>query len=423
MASPTFAELGTQTTNAVRLLDDLLTAPAFVTNLDTLTQDMEGDYAEEILAAAKSIRAAYAGALGASRASALLWPIMKAFGKVIGSPSTSAARIFRDLFDYMAANAQRVESRNITFGSVAAGGSNAGNGTVYRLTTDKDSYAIEAVHLDVVTLEVVRDQNTGTEKGREEFELRMGDPGPDILEIFGKPKVGKAFGIVGDRILSNASFGSSSGTGGSLVITDWTVTAGSIANVTMDTTNFFRKAPEESAGKSYQIAAAQNVSIQQKISTTGKSFDRTKPCLYGVRWNTLGSGRTGSLTIRMGAANVAYAFSGAEGSGWNTLVLLRNQNLWSDNFDEDDIDFTIEATGAGAGTLNIDDAFCAEGVEYDNLWYWPVGGATAWLNKDKYTFTDALAGSDAKVQKWLWRAHGIYLPHTTTATDITISDP
>ena len=54
-------------------------------------------------------------------------------------------------------------------------------------------------------------------------------------------------------------------------------------------------------------------------------------------------------------------------------------------------------------------------------WMCPVGGSTPFLRGDVFTYTDSIA-SDSKIQRWLFRAYGRYLPHATAAGE-TVTDP
>lgn len=428
MASPTWAEKWTQISNAVEILDETLDfGNADTTNLvgmvDTHNQAIEGDFAAESAAAVDNMRTAYAELLTASAARRILEPHFLDLGKVIGSRLTDFDRLLDDVFDYMITNTEKLNSRNITFGAVSAAGGNTGDGTVYRLTTDVDSETIEAVHLDVVTAKCVQDQNTGTEPGRELFEIYHGDPGPDVLELRGSGEFVVAQALAGDVILSNASFGDLDGTLASPnSIPGWTLDTGTLGTdlqLSATAANVFRTGPEETTARSLYVQSAADFKLSQKISTIGEELDRDAPYLLLVRYKGDGS-RDGNLDIRFGSNEATVAVTG---STWKTLVLTINQNMWPDNAYEADLNIEIETDSSTAGEMYIDDLVLARGTRFDNLWYWVVGAATDFKADDSFTFTDTLAGSEAKIQYWMWRAFGRYFPSTTTGTDITISDP
>ena len=49
-----------------------------------------------------------------------------------------------------------------------------------------------------------------------------------------------------------------------------------------------------------------------------------------------------------------------------------------------------------------------------------VGGQTPFLQGDKFTVTDALAGADGKIQSMIWRGYGLSLPSDAAPT---VTDP
>ena len=110
-------------------------------------------------------------------------------------------------------------------------------------------------------------------------------------------------------------------------------------------------------------------------------------------------------------------------TGWQTLTVpgTTGTNQWFENFNEDDLDITIAVSGMTSGLeLHIDDVLFVPGTLFDGSWYWIAGGQTKFLFLDEFTYADT--ATDAKIQRWLWRVYGRYLPHGT-GTEITITDP
>lgn len=71
----------------------------------------------------------------------------------------------------------------------------------------------------------------------------------------------------------------------------------------------------------------------------------------------------------------------------------------------------MQLSGRTTGSILVDDIIIAPFQFVDGLWVAPVGGSTKWLRYDKYTYTDALYGSDAVIQQWVgWRTYGLSLP-------------
>jgi len=130
MASPTEAELRIMLRNAVDVLDEQLdwcrdNADNLINLIDVLEQSLEGDYLAQITTAAASIRAANDEALRGSQP--LLHPIFRQWGKVMDMPEEDYEGLLDRLYDRFLSTADRITSRQFTYGAAAAGGGNAGN--------------------------------------------------------------------------------------------------------------------------------------------------------------------------------------------------------------------------------------------------------------------------------------------------------
>lgn len=424
MASPSFAEIWTQIKNAVAMLDDIRTdgQDSVITKLDTYVQSLEGDATPAALSAAQALRSSYAGLIG--QAAAILGPHLDDLRKAISSSAPPRSlQFWEDLREYMDTNSQDVQDRGINFGSVSAGGSNVGTGTVYRLTTDRLGHQIQSVWLSTTTFKCVRDQNSGTEVGREVFDVYSGAVLPDRIAEGGNPERIQVVGAAGDVILANCSFYSFSGTAGSpTAISNWTSTATvNGTNFDFDSTNFFRASPEEKRqGTSYALNIKASTVLTQKLSTRRLRLNPAVPYLILLRYNRQVGSASGTLDLRVGTTEATVAVSAQ--TGWNTLAITMNSGAWLENFDEDDLTIDIDWTRTG-GNLLIDDLVFVPLVPYGGLWWAFVGGATHALIGDTWSFTDALLGSDGKVQSWLWRAFNQYVPVHTGSGNPTITDP
>lgn len=424
MASPTFAELWTQIKNAVAMFDDIRTdgQDSVITKLDTYVQSLKGDSAPAALQAAQNLRASYAGLIG--QAAAVLAPHLNDMRKAISSTAAPLSQQFwEDLREYMDTNNEDVVDRGIDFGAVSAGGSNVGTGTVYRCTTDRLGYEIQAAWMTTTTFRCVRDQNSGTEVGREVFLVKQVTSLPDRIAEGGSAERVEMAAAAGDIILKNCSFYSFSGTAGSpTAITNWSSTATvNGTNFDFDSTNFFRASPEEKRqGTSYALNIKASAVLTQKLSTNRLRLRKDVPYIILLRYNRAVGSASGTLDLRVGTKEATVAVSAQ--TGWNTLAITLDSGCWLENFDEDDLTIDIDWTRSG-GSLLIDDLVFAPLQPYAGLWWLPVGGATHTLIDDQWTFTDALAGSDAKVQSWLWRAFGQYVPIHTGSGTATITDP
>jgi len=428
MASPTNTQIETMITEAIELVDDV-SQSTFQTNLANLgiaVGAAGAEYQTEILQGGEASRNQMNNFL-ASIEGALSWIFLE-YGRLIGSPQTDIGELLDpvtgDLWKYFIDNTRHVKTRGITHGAVAAGGSNVGSGSVYRLAKQNDDQAIENCAMTVKTLKCVQDMNSGTRIGEELFEISHGTTGKDEVDFISHGEVGLIETIGPENGFgANMSFQDLDGTADAAssltTIPDWSVTT-LLTNFEYDTAtpSPFESSPTELDGTAYSLKIKATDGISQKIRDIGQTLNPNIPHFFMIHYNRQDGTGTGTLTINMGAAtnNVTLAAQ----TGWNVLALAVDQNLWYSLFNEDDLDLSVAWTKTGGTYINIDYMVFGEMVQFDGLWYMPVGGATRFLLDDQFTFTDVLAGSEGKVQSWLWRRYRSMLPWNATPS---VSDP
>jgi len=428
VADPTFAEsqsLIKRLTYLLHLVRDRaeVTATTLATQIDNTQQDVEGDYSAELLDAIEAFRSRYASLMNEESVRALLTPPLLHIAKVRDWPDTDPSAILTRLYTYMVDNTLTVKGRNMTFGSVTAGGSNAGNGTVNRLTKDENNYNIEATTVEVKTLECIFDATSKTEKGEEEFEVRGENANKDGLQTEGSGTLAVLRAMSARdtaAILQNPSFTDYSGTTGTpTAITGWTPIASSTVytNLEIDTTNYYRLVPGETTGAALKIKAADGVS--QALSVRGAKLSPSVPYYLQVAYNREVGSFSGTLRISLGATTKSVVL--AAQTGWNILRLDLDQGLWLRRFNEQDLDIKVEVTAYTSGNLLVDDVILVPMQQVDGCWYSIVGGSTPFLRRDSFAFADT-GGTSAIIQYWLWRGFGQYLPFKTDGTE-TWTDP
>lgn len=428
MASPTEAEIQDQIRRVVKLYDELRLFGAFtatnnwVSMEDALQQVIETDFAPEVLAGLAGTRSRIAGALG-DLGSAML-PLLREYGKFIGAPETDAASIMDRLRRNFVANVLSVNSREFVFGAPAAGGANAGNGTVLRLNVDEDGFDLEDRWAEAYTADCIDDQNTGTAIHEEVFEVRGPAARRDLLQLESGSGTLIRLSALSSRsggLIGNPSF---SLFGGSAAVptsvTDWTsdgLATGDGSEYVMDQVNFYRSTHGETS-TALRIKLTRQFS--QRLDLRGTRLDPRVPYLMQLAWNREVAGATGTLTIRMGAQSVAVV--AAAQLGWQLLRTPLTSAAWYKNFDEQLLDIRIEWVRT-AGEVLVDDIVFAPGTRVAGGWLWIIGGSTAFLRDDRFTWTDTeLASTGAKVQRALWRAGLGYLPSNKLGTE-TWADP
>lgn len=429
MPLPSEAEIQAQISDAVLLLDETRkfghvngSGRNFESMEDALIQALETPLHGQVTRGLNQHRAALASICSGEGARALLDPLIMTYAQVLSIRADSPQEAIPLIADnFIAAGTKSVQTRVFSFGSVSAGGSNVGTGTVNRLTTDEDADAIENTYAQVVTIECVADRQSGRRDHHELFEIRGGELADyrDTIEITGSGRRGQIQAQSGAETLPylrNPSFSTKTGTGASTTdIDQWTIASGTIGTeVQIDATdaNTYREyngSPDAAA-----VKFAGNAKITQALTVANGTFNPNVPYYCQLAYNReIGTG-TMTLTLRLGAVSKAVALSAQ--TGWNILRIDLNEDCWFKNWNEDGADLEIEVSSYSTGTVLVDDVILVPMTKFDGLWYCVVGGATKFLADDVFTFTDTETG--AKIQTWLWRAYGtagrFYLPHSAT---------
>jgi len=428
MASPTNAEIETQISEAIELIDDI-DETTFLSNLDTLQQAMEGDFSSEVLQGAENARNSMASLLLSM--DGLISPLLITYGKLAGSPQLTPAELLDpingDLFQYFIDNSRSVNSREITHATASAGGGNVGNGTIRRLVTDRDTSEIEAVSITQKKFLCIQDENTGARVGEEIFSVGHETTDKDDVDWTNHGDTGTITTRGPENgIGSNMSFQDLDGTAdtasGLNTIPDWDIDTGAITDFEYDTAvpSPFQSSPTEKDGTAFSLKMKATTKISQKIRDIGQTLNPNVPHFFLIYWNREDGTGTGTLQIDMGSQNASVVL--AAQTGWNALFMVLDENLWYDLFLETDLDITISWTKTGGTFINIDYMVFAEMEQFDGTWFIPVSGATLFANKDVFTFNDTLSGTEGKVQMWIYRLYRSYLPAVTGGGE-TLPDP
>lgn len=397
---------GTSTSNVLGLID------SYVSTLGTA----QGDYTGPAASGMDVVRANYAGAVDSS--SAWLGALLSEYALVRGFADTDPQLILRRLYQDFIDNSKRVQSRVFSFGSVSLGGSNVGGGTVNRLTKDENSLDIENTWAQTLTMRCIRDRNSGGVKHEEVFEIRGGEANRDNILIAGSGNVSTVKCLSARDSMAyfqNPSFDLMSGSG-TTKFDGWTI-SGAAANFDQNT-NYYRDyfgAP----ATSYSLKQTADDTIAQAFSVNNSQFDPTVPMYVQIAWNReVGTASGGTITLTFGDQTATVSVGA--GTGWQILRLGLTSKAWYKNFMGTAPTLSIGVSGLSSGYLLYDDIVVAPFQNFDGLWYAPVGNATPFIVNDTATFADTETG--AKIQRWLWRTYGLYLPHST-GTPVTWADP
>ncbi len=454
--APSEAEVQAQWKAAVDILEESRnffdgTLAAAGGQYDVLLQALEGVYTpQELSAAVARQRATASSMVSGAAALEFLTPIIFEYGKILSDDSALGYGAgFRDLgelwgalYDWFVDNSLTVQSRNITFDSSAtAGGSNVGNGAFSRLTVDANGFDLEACTPEKKIFKCIADQNSGTDENAESFEFIGEQASLDALLrlTYGSGESARTFirshhagSGAGGSLLTNSSFSTYDSSLGAAKFEGWTATFGGAAteaDVTQDTTNFYRTHPNAGTDASLAIAmnsASDTVTLKQTLAQMRPNrLDPFTPYFFRVMWNrSISSAAAGTLTIRMGSQSANVALSAQ--SGWQELLIAPGTASWFENFNEDPFDIEVEWAGGTSGTLLIDDVLFAPFDLIDGTGWFLRGNAashTPWLRGDTLAYTDTQPGpqTEGSLQYWNYVAGLGYLPSTTGSP--TLADP
>ena len=427
MASPSRTEIETQWQNAVKVIEDTradLDAD-LVSNIDSLEQDLEGDYTPRGLVNwAAQMRSGASALVDGFASRIMLEPLIYEYGKLINSDARAVAGIMPDIYRYMHDNSLTVNSRDITYATPSYSGT--GNGSLRRLTVDENAYDLENCHVELKTARCMQDQLTGADKHAERFDLFGINAPKDGLDrtnhgsgrrLQGMEAKHAGGGAGGSRLL-NSSFTvyNASGTV-TTMYRGWTLST--TTSIGEDTSNTYRGHPGDGdVQRAIQIGGA--VTLTQTLRSIGVRVNPNLPYFGRVMYNRqVGSG-AGTLTIRMGAQSNSVVLSAQ--TGWNELAIAVDENLWPINWYEDDADFQLEWTHT-SGTVLLDDVWFGPWDFFDGTYWLLMGGSTPFKLDGEFTMTDTGgAPATAKIQYYNWLAGVGYMPSATGGAE-TWADP
>ncbi|HKS16676.1 MAG TPA: hypothetical protein VJU16_05140, partial [Planctomycetota bacterium] len=415
---------------AVKLLEETrkfgnVNATNWVGLEDTLNQLLESDYASDIAGAVARARVNLQNVIAVASSRAIHLPHFKGYIKhIINKAVPSGDQEAIDLlYRHFFENSVSVKSRGFAYGSVSAGGGNIGNNTILRVTKDENNFDLEAATAEAKEAKCIQDRNTGSGLDAEVFRFRGSSPGRDALQFQGSGGT-RDIQVYNHQssLLRNPSFEDFSGAAIATPseISSW-VSSVAVSGTTyeLDETNVYRPQQSVTTPRSLKIKTTSN--LTQKLSTFNTKLNSLTPYFLQIAWNRSVGSADGTLVIRLGAQSASVVV--AAQSGWQILrcPTTFGQNNWYKNFDEDDLDISIEWTRT-SGNLLIDDVLLVPMQLFDGTWYAITannGTHIASRKDDIYTWSDTIA-SDSILQYWLYRTFGRYLPHSGSPS---IADP
>lgn len=410
------AELWTQLTYAIKIVDETFRrcgqyTPSFLSYLQTLEENYEGDHVNQTSSALAAIRSQLSTICANS---APLVAIIIELAQIgYNSKATTVNDALYDIYDGMLAASETVKNRAWTYGSVSVGASNVGTGVLYRLTLNQDNQTIEEGGYVAGTLygEITRDKNTGAISGNESMFLKgQGIPARDNLYLGTSiaPTATLTARKATDGLLNNADFATYTDDDTDVEFDSWTATTTTKAtHLTYDDANIYR--PDGITAKFLT-----NNSLTQYITT----FDRYAPVFLVVRYYRYAS-CDGTLTIRLGTSTVAVDLTTVADTTWHDLTLgITTDDGYYENFKENDggdgVRISITLASSTTGALGLGEILLISPTSYDGKYYLLTAGRTDFLTKDNWSFVDSVSNT-GRIQTTLARLFNICLPHTSGA--------
>lgn len=423
-AAPTRAEILTSWANQIKIFDETyrygsINGTNLLNLINTLDQSIEGEFADQALAAAYAMRGQLAGMVTQAQAQALFRPFLQMYCRhVVGRTDlTSDEAMLSEFYQDFVDNGQRVQSRVFTFGTPTSAAGIIGTVQMARLTRDRYNFDIESGHIDQKRVTCVLDSNTGTSEGNEVWFMEGQVPSRDDLYRSGSGLSTTLRGLTADESnLNNADFRSFGNTAAAPDdITDWTSSvAVSATNYEFDNNaaNRYRIAPSNTSANAYSLVVKNTALLTQKLTVRGTDLDPNVPWLLAGVWNRAIGAASGTLVFRMG--NVQNSIAVAAQTGWVVSLVPASVGWgnWYRVFAERDLQIDVGWTRTG-GNLYLAEVLLIPGTFFDGSWWWMLpNSAAAWAPArifDRFTATDI--ATDAVIQRSLahaWR--DFYLP-------------
>ena len=328
-------------------------------------------------------------------------------------PDASLLEVVRK---YMVDNTKTIKTRALTLNAPTVT-SATGNGTIRRLTVDKDNNTMEAVNVETLTFEIEQDQNSGAKEHAEVFRVTGLTPGQiganNALEWVGSgidTTIASAHART-SRILRNSSFDTNgvSSSGDALssttTVTNWVVSTAANWKAYNTSVYVYRGYPGAPATK-WGLECIADDDITQTILTAnaGARFNPRIPYFVRIAWKRLSSA-TGNLTLAVGSQSTLVTIGSGTNGVWNHLFVALGTKNYFDNFNVAGLTVSATVDTLAVGTVVIDDIVLAPMSLIGGNWYVVDGGDTAWLKSDVWTSTTT-EGTRGKNGYWLWRAFG-----------------
>lgn len=303
----------------------------------------------------------------------------------------------------MLANSKVFLDRGITHGSVSHDGSNTGNGLVIVHTSDDYDKELQNVTDETLTFTCTEDATQGVEGGSEVFEVRGELPARDVLEIGGSDFGGAAARVTCVHAgtvqhIANANFSQAFSGSGTDKIPGWTIGGAAAANVTANTTTYYRTA---TTGTSQSIQFAADGYLTQAME--GLPDDR--PVAFYFHYNrdsSAGADTLVKITVGGASAQTLATLAGAADSAWYAVGTVKWPRQWSGGRN---LKIEVDDLGGGEHIL-FGEVVIMPMVRLGGRWFAIKAGSTDWAIDD-FATQDTQVASTGLIVDWLYRWFGV----------------
>ena len=448
MPTPSKAELWDQYTKAAKITDQIYKFGAtngtnYLDLEDAVFQALEGDHTTKVTASLDAHRKALSSLVSAGQN--LLSPILINIAKIgysLNVTGMTISQVIEEIRKAMDSASETVRHRDITFGSVSAGGSNVSTGNIYRTEIDEYNEKIEAGFVGVTKIDTIEDKNSGRRSGAEQLRIYGSGAGQFVDEL----DIGTATRATAnilmrrseDGLLKNSTFSNFDTKDGNPTVVEqpgWTVgdktlvTRITESNANPDIFRFDRGRETgttlgtDLTGSSLRFDG--DTSVSQYVAREKFRFRKDRPYFLIVPWMRKSSA-TGTLTIRLGSQTASATIGSATNDVWNYLTIGPGENKgWFSVFNEDwtDLGVTpnrdlgvrvkIEVSSLATSTVIVANVLLDAAIPFNGCFYLAQAGATDTLVDDTWSFTDS-ANETGRTQYVTHRMFRKYFPHTNT---------
>lgn len=429
---PTEAQVKTEITNFLAIPEALrkflyVNATNYLALESALTSALFTDYGDAVTTSLYALRGRLNGAL--TDGGAVVAAFMIDMGKALNLSATELFALLEELRVYYSENSRKVSSRRWSRGTPSAAGGNTGSGTINRLTKDEYGFDIETGFAEAIEAEVTLDVGEGSLKHEEVLTFKGSSPDRDAIKITGtgisptKPTCISARESM--DVVANCSFDVYQGASAAAPdsITNWTP-GSDIANFGIDTTKYYRDYEGATAPSSLKIL--DDDELTQAFTVRRHKFTASVPYYMQVAVNRDSSGFDGNFTFEAGNSSVVVAGGSLAANSWEIVRVALGTGNWYKNFNETAAAFKVKVDSRSTGHILVDDLLVAPFRKVKGTWYAPVGGATKFLYRDSFTWTDSegSGGVVTGIINWFLNFFfGVYLPASQNTTLITWPDP